>query len=174
MTDEAPVPLTNRFVVPEGMAKRAARAFFRFQLTRPRAVLALVGLVLVMLGLTMLVSGDQFFERIGFTASVFLIALILALGLTYRRTYSVIGRGFAPGNVFASGFGATALALKGPLTSTEARYEVYESASLREGFVFLKQRHLNLYFILPAELFPDSSLDMVRAGMAGNEHRRQM
>lgn len=161
MTDftslDRPVRFEGQFHVGPDYARRAARGFFTFSLTRPRSWISLV-LLVVGLALITLPSGAN--------AWIVLVAAVVAAVVTLLIQRSRMLKRFeviAPtGSEYSIELFDDVLNLSSPLGSSQTLYVAYEAISSRSDLVFLKQRTARIYLVLPVELFTPESLAYLR------------
>ena len=66
------------------------------------------------------------------------------------------------GSVFRAALRSESLSIEGPAVTGETRFSALRSVSVRGEFVFLQVRETRVRSILPVQLFPGGSLDLLR------------
>jgi len=163
--DDTRVELTNEFVVPEELFIRASRAYFRFSISRLPFWNRLLIFWSMFLLVTIAFQPAQFIRLLPVTLLLALVFQLLMVFLAYRGWRKHFTRLYAPGTVFATGFGPSSMAVKEPESRSETPYTAYSGVLHKHRFVFLKHRHSNSHVMLPEELVPPADLERLRAAI---------
>jgi hypothetical protein len=161
------VPIQYRVTMDAAMAKRCARAYGRYVISRPAVLVIVVACAVIFAGgaaVNWLSSGDRVIAVV-FTVFFLFWAVgypLLALRGARRR----LQRQLVLGAQYGTGYSPDALRVESPLTRGETSYAAYRALIVRDGAVFLRLRNRNAYSILPAELMPPAAQQLVRAGLA--------
>jgi len=155
----------GRYVVPTGYAKAAARAFGRFQLSRPA-----VWIPLIVFAAAFAIAAWA--SSMGGNASplapvifliFFLAVMIISWMLRTRRLERQLAVNAQPGGVYQVTLTRSFFTMQTPNASSSVRYDYYETLTEQGDFLFLRIRGARARSIVPRGLFTEDGLNLLRA-----------
>jgi hypothetical protein len=162
--DEEQTLFHTTYTIPEGYAAAAARAFMRFQLTRPavgiQTVLMLITFLILVLALW---RGPYGFWAALAVDVLVLGATILSFTMTRNRLARRLESNAVPGSVYELTLTDSTITIRTPNATSTSNYRTYESATPFVDFVLLRLRGSRIRSILPRQLFTDQSLAFVQS-----------
>ena len=160
---EAPL-YVGHFVIPTGYARAAARAFGRFQVTRPAVWIPLIifALAFALVVLASVVSGRaSALEPLLFLVFV-LAVIIIGWILRTRALERQLDANAQPGGLYQVTMTQSLFTVQTPNASSSVRYDYYEKLTEQGEFLFLKIRGARIRSIVPRGLFTEDALNLLR------------
>ena len=156
-------PRENTFIADAGLARRLTRAFFRRTLFSKPTIILGVGLLAIAAFLAFAIQ-----DSVGRTAVILVtVILIMAVVGMFRGQFKAVLAQFqlsAPdGGVLGVKIMDDTLEFVSPLGSSQSSYAAYESISVQDDVVLLKQRASTIVYLSPIELFPGDSVEFIAA-----------
>ncbi|WP_405374048.1 MULTISPECIES: hypothetical protein [unclassified Microbacterium] len=148
--------------VDEGLASRLARAYLRWQIVRPAAIIlfALIGLFIVT-GVVLTVSGDR---AAALPAVLLSAAVVVIVALWYFGTRASVRQAYPVGSVPTASVTADSLISTTALGSTELRFSALRAVDVAGDAVILRVGpRVAGVAILPRALFTDDDIARLRS-----------
>jgi hypothetical protein len=152
-------------VVDEMLIKRMTSAFFWYGLSRPLTVTTFALLLLASVTWGWFVrpidGGPIAWTLAGLLLGIpaFSIGLPVRFFAVRRRFRAIV----FPGATYTVRASDETIMIQSPHATSETAYRAFQSVIERRGFVFLRYRSSRIYVVLPAELFADGLVSVVRS-----------
>ncbi|MCW2812926.1 MAG: hypothetical protein JWN84_381 [Nocardioides sp.] len=168
MNDAAPIPLTERYVVPPDGRRRLAWASVRFTLLVAPGQRVFYGLVVAFALVVQSLEGwSPLGTAVASALEIVVVGLVLsfvwATTVGFSQTYHSTRHRFPEGAVLGSGFGEDAFVLRVPTGDVRVPVEGLRRLRPRGDFVFISTDGLGGHAIFPRALFPDDQVTRLNA-----------